>query len=192
MNATGSRLTLPLRYRIRHFLRRFDVDALAASIGRRLIRWSQRDSNYLRHARSEWAIAFPGEDDMQRRMGEHVLDMVAMFGTEGHSGFSASYAQHYIDKALRFQPFSPLTGEESEWGEPFETGGSRQNRRCGRVFLGADGVAYDIDGKVFEEPDGARYTSIESRAPVTFPYVPTTEIVKVQRSICDETEGDCA
>src|SRR3546814_7019057 len=53
----------------------------------------------------------------------HVLDMVAMFGLEGHSGFSASYARQYIDKALRFEPFSPLTGAESEWVEPYDWAG---------------------------------------------------------------------
>src|SRR3546814_8491869 len=35
----------------------------------------------------------PGDDEMQAQMGEHVLYMVAMFGLEGHSGFSASYAR---------------------------------------------------------------------------------------------------
>src|SRR3546814_19651847 len=98
---------------------RYRADAAIGEIGRRLIRFSQRNSNYLSHAKDEWAIAFPGDDEMQAQMGEHVLDMVAMFGLEGHSGFSASYARQYIDKALRFEPFSRLTGAESEWGAPY-------------------------------------------------------------------------
>src|SRR3546814_93786 len=77
---------------------RYRADAAIGEIGRRLIRFSQRNSNYLSHAKDEWAIAFPGDDEMQAQMGEHVLDMVAMFGLEGHSGFSASYARQYIDK----------------------------------------------------------------------------------------------
>src|SRR3546814_4975126 len=77
---------------------RYRADAAIGEIERRLIRFSQRNSNYLSHAKDEWAIAFPGDDEMQAQMGEHVLDMVAMFGLEGHSGFSASYARQYIDK----------------------------------------------------------------------------------------------
>src|SRR3546814_4619698 len=93
--------------------------------------WS---ADLLSHAKDEWAIAFPGDDEMQAQMGGHVLDMVAMFGLEGHSGFSASYARQYIDKALRFEPFSPLTGAESEWGEPYDWAGTQQNKRCPHVF----------------------------------------------------------
>lgn len=155
------------------------INGLAAQAGRRLVRWSQRDSNYLKHARSEWAIAFPGQDEMQCQMGEHILDMVAMFGLESHSGFSAAYARDYIDKALRFEPFSPLTGVESEWGEAYCDDGTRQNKRCSHVFLDSALRAYDIDGKVFEDPDGSRWTNRDSRVPLTFPYVPHREVVKV-------------
>ena len=157
----------------------FRLNHLVGELGRRLVRWSQRESNYLRHAASEWAITFPEADPMQDAMREHVLDMVAMFGLERHSGSSAAYARHYIDKALSFSPFSPLTGEDSEWGEPFSSDGTRQNKRASHVFLHADGQAYDIDGIVFEEPDGARYTGSGSHVPVQFPYVPATRIVKV-------------
>ena len=41
------------------------LNNLAANIGRRLVRWAQRDSNYLRHAQSEWRIAFPNGGEMQ-------------------------------------------------------------------------------------------------------------------------------
>ena len=155
------------------------LNHLAARLGRALVRWSQRDSNYLRHARDEWAIAFPAHCEMQRDMGEHVLDMVAMFGIEGHSGFSASYAINYITAALRFQPFSPLTGDDSEWTEVAD--GVYQNKRCSRIFKDADGNAYDIDGKVFEDEFGC-FTSKNSRVYITFPYVPKTEIVRVAAS----------
>lgn len=158
---------------------KFCIDYSVGEVGRRLVRWSQRDSNYLRHAKEEWAIAFPDKDDMQEAIGEHVLDMVAMFGLEGHSGFSAGYARQYIDKALRFEPFSPLTGAESEWGEPFDFNGSQQNKRCGRIFRDKDGKAYNIEGKVFVEPSGSSYTGKDSRVYIEFPYIPHTEFVQV-------------
>ncbi|AIT81251.1 hypothetical protein [Novosphingobium pentaromativorans] len=168
---------LRAKYRINH---------LVGEVGRKLVRWSQRDSNYLKHARSEWAIAFPRKGDeladkMQRAIGENVLDMVAMFGLEGHSGSSASYAQTYIEKALKFEPFSPLTGHESEWMD-IAYGGLQQNKRCGHVFREDDGKAYDINGRVFIEPSGAAYTSRDSRVYVEFPYVPTTEYVRVEEA----------
>lgn len=160
------------------------LDYYAGEIGRRLVRWSQRDSNCLRHARDEWAITFPltgdaDADRMQALVGENVADMVAMFGLQGHSGFSASYAQRYIEQALRFEPFSPLTGAESEWGEPFEYNGSQQNKRCSHVFRDSDGRAYDIDGRVFRDPSGACYTNKDSRVYIKFPYTPKTEYVDV-------------
>lgn len=167
---------------VKHRLNRYKyrLNHAAGEIGKRLIRWSQRDSNYLRHARDEWAIAFPTNDEMQRQMGEHVLDMVAMFGLEGHSGFSANYARQYIDLALRFAPFSPLTGAESEWGEPYESGGTQQNKRCSHVFRNADGKAYDIDGRIFREPDGTCFTNGDSHVFIEFPYVPTREYVDAE------------
>lgn len=161
---------------------KYKFNAMIGEFGRRLIRYSQRDSNYLKHARSEWAIAFPELDKIQDAMGEHVADMVAMFGLEDHSGFSASYARQYIDKALRFEPFSALTGQDSEWGEPFSCDGTRQNKRCSHVFKGAEGRAYDINGRVFRETDGACFTNKDSRVYVVFPYHPTTEYVDVPQT----------
>lgn len=64
-----------------------------------------------------------------------------------------------------------------EWTEASE--GVFQNRRCSRVFKDAAGSAYDINGKVFVEPNGVGFTSSDSRVPVTFPYVPATEYVNV-------------
>ena len=56
-----------------------------------------------------------------------------------------------------------------------------QNKRFSRVFKeGKDGQAYDMQGKVFVEPDGCSYTSRDSRVYIEFPYVPHTEYVKVE------------
>jgi hypothetical protein len=55
-----------------------------------------------------------------------------------------------------------------------------QNNRCCHVFKDNAGNAYDIDGKIFREPDGACYTSRDSRVPVTFPYTPVREYVDVE------------
>jgi hypothetical protein len=121
------------------------------------------------------------DDEMNVSMREHILRMVEAFADEGHSGFSANYAVNCLDKLLRYEPLSPLTGEDDEWNEVGD--GVYQNKRCSRVFKEND-EAYDIDGIVFWEwytdPETgekfkSHFTCKDSRVPVEFPYVPKTE-----------------
>jgi hypothetical protein len=123
-------------------------------------------------------------DEMNDAMCEHILKMVNVFAEEGHSGFSANYTINILQKLLQFEPLSPLTGEDDEWEDISEYSGYEhyQNKRLSRVFKeGKDGQAYDIQGKVFVEPDGASYTSRDSCVYIEFPYVPHTEYVKVEK-----------
>ena len=123
-------------------------------------------------------------DEMNDAMCEHILKMVNVFAEEGHSGFSANYAINILQKLLRLEPLSPLTGEDDEWCEVSDN--LYQNKRLSRVFKeGKDGQAYDIDGKVFVEPNGASYTSRDSRVYIEFPYTPKTEYVNVENQPLD-------
>ena len=122
-------------------------------------------------------------DEMNDAMCEHILKMVDVFAEEGHSGFSANYAINILKKLLRFEPLSPLTGEDDEWNDVSEYSGYEhyQNKRLSRVFKkGKDGQAYDIQGKVFVEPDGVTYTSRDSCVDIEFHYTPKTEYVNVE------------
>lgn len=124
-------------------------------------------------------------DEMNDAMCEHILKMVNVFAEEGHSGFSAEYAISILQKLLRFEPLSPLTGEDDEWDEVGEEYGNStyQNKRLSRVFKeGKDGQAYNIRGKVFVEPNGASYTSRDSCVYIEFPYTPKTEYVNVEKT----------
>lgn len=123
-------------------------------------------------------------DEMNDAMCEHILKMVNVFAEEGHSGFSANYAINILQKLLRFEPLSPLTGEDDEWQLcEYSDRETYQNKRLGRVFKeGKDGQAYDIRGKVFVEPNGASYTSRDSRVYIDFPYTPKTEYVNVEKT----------
>ncbi len=125
-----------------------------------------------------------GDDDMNIAMRKHILHMIEEFSEEGHSGFSAQYAISILSKLLKYEPLTPLTGDDSEWVDVSEISGNilYQNKRSGRVFKDNDG-AYDIEGKVFwdwftDEETGEKYKSYytgrESRVPVEFPYIPTT------------------
>lgn len=117
-------------------------------------------------------------------MGHAVLKMIRDFAEEGHSGMSASIAVGLFRKLANWEPLTPLTGDDDEWTEVHD--GMFQNKRCSRVFKGRDGRAYDIDARVFRDPDGVTYTSRDSRVYVTFPYTPSTEIVDVPAEETDK------
>ena len=137
-----------------------------------------KDGNLVAHAKQELsAIGYYDGDEMNAAMARGLVDLIRLFGTQGHSGFSASFCRGQLDLLLAFKPLGPLTGADDEWFEYMD--GKFQNKRCSRVFKDEDGHAYDIEGIVFEEPSGCRYTSRKSRVPVTFPYTPKTVIQKV-------------
>jgi hypothetical protein len=117
-------------------------------------------------------------------MRNHILHMVEEFAKEGHSGFSASYAISCLEKVLRFEPLSPLTGEDSEWDDMSEYYEKTYliNNRCTHVYKDESG-AWDVNGTVFydwyvDKETGETYksyfTNRKSRTPVTFPYTPIT------------------
>lgn len=137
----------------------------------------ERECPSITFAKAELArIRGDEPDEMQDAIEKHILKMIRAFSDEGHSGSSASYTIGILEKLLRFEPITPLTGADDEWNEVGD--GYWQNRRCGRVFKGTDGRAYDIDGRVFMDPDGCAYTSRDSRVYVTFPYTPTIQYVR--------------
>lgn len=138
-------------------------------------------SNLMTHAEKE--LPFIGSDDMAELMSSQLKEMVLLFTTHGHSGFSAKYAISILTKLLEYRPITPLTGNDDEWNEVSD--GVFQNKRCSRIFKQAnhfDGQAYDIGGRVFREPNGVCYTSQDSRVVITFPYIPTTEYIDVPAS----------
>ena len=137
----------------------------------------QPETNSTRYAADELALALPtgGEDRMNDAMRRDVQEILLVFASQGHSGFSASYATGLAERLMRFEPLVPLTGEDDEWMQ-VSNEGVYQNRRCSHIFK-EDGEAYDINGYVFEEASGARYTGSMSRRRVTFPHTPEKPII---------------
>jgi len=133
-------------------------------------------SNLVNYAKHELTLMgmLGSAEPINAAMAEHLVKMVEHFSAEGHSGFSASYAIRALSKLLAFEPLTPLTGEEREWMEV--SNGLFQNKRCSHVFK-ENGEAYDINGRVFREPDGVCFINRESRVPVIFPYTPKSEYV---------------
>lgn len=138
-----------------------------------------KDGGLENHFKFELAkqLALP-KTDLDRIMAQNLLSLARTFSLAGHSGFSASFALDQLDKLLRYKPISPLTGKEDEWVEVGEK--LFQNKRCSTVFKTQNEV-YDIDGAIFVEPDGLRFTSIHSRVPVQFPYIQKSVMVEVPK-----------
>lgn len=121
-------------------------------------------------------------EEMNQAMRQHVIHMMEEFCNEGHSGFSASYAVNILSKLMKYEPLSPLTGEDDEWNEVSDGNGGKmyQNNRCSHVFKLEGKQAYDMNGIVFWEwqrrDDGTAYKSYYRNSgcstPVTFPYTP--------------------
>jgi hypothetical protein len=139
-------------------------------------------SNLIEHAKREFqALGYKPiseeEDGPNKWIQENILELLEVFSKQGHSGFSAPYCAEMFKKLALFEPLSPITGEEHEWVEISE--GMWQNNRCGHVFKNAEGRAYDIDGKIFREPDGCCFTNKNSHVYIDFPYTPKSEYIDV-------------
>lgn len=135
-------------------------------------------SNLVEYAKEELKRAglFDKDSDYGGMIADAALDIVTKFSEQGHSGASAGLLTSVLQKLMRFEPLTPLTGEPDEWNEC--GAGEFQNRRCSHVFKGADGHAYDANAVVFEDADGSRFTNSESRRFITFPYTPEVKFVK--------------
>ena len=150
-------------------------------------------SNYNSHAMTEFrAAGWVDEngkycDEMQQAICDHILKLLEVFSDEGHSGSSAGYTVHLFEKLAMHEPIVPLTGEDWEWNDlGYTTDMKYQNKRCSHVFKGADGRAYNSEGKIFydwhTDEDGKRrkshFTSRDSRVYIEFPYTPTREYIE--------------
>jgi hypothetical protein len=138
-------------------------------------------SNLVAHAKREFeALGWPGDCEMQKMACDNITELLECFAAQRHSGSSAPYVLGTFQQLAKFNPISPLTGEDSEWNEVGDD--LYQNNRDSEVFKrGRDGDAYWISGKIFRDSDGCSYTSKESRVPVAFPWTkPEPEIVEVR------------
>ena len=164
-----------MKYKIRHWITQKALD---------LIVWLNRDSNYIAHTKREVTGWF-AETGPNRWMADGTVELLAVLSHQGHSGGSIGFALQFFSAMAKFEPWGPLTGEDSEWGEPFDREGTQQNRRCSHVFRMANGSSYDIKGRVFLESNGSCYTNQDSRVFIEFPYTPKTVYVDVNKQTGD-------
>lgn len=121
-------------------------------------------------------------------VAKSILDLIELFDSQGHTGFTAPYTINVFTRLAMFKPLSPLTGEDDEWQEQF---GMIQNKRCFSVFKDKDGRAYNIEGKVFTEDGETWFSNRDSHVDITFPYtVPDEpERVYLNEESVDETDN---
>lgn len=136
-------------------------------------------SNLEHHAEQELRAAglYDKDSDYGGMVADAVMELVKVFSRQGHSGASAPLVRQVFDKVAGYQPLVPLKGTDDEWFEYMP--GRFQNTRCHHVFKDGDGRPYDMDGRIFREPDGSCFTNRDSRVYVTFPYTPKREYVDV-------------
>ena len=153
-------------------------------------------SNLIDHARRELELigAFDKDGVYGGMVGDAVLELISAFAKQGHSGASAALVSDIFHRVARYEPLSPLTGDDSEWTKLDSAFGSNleQNSRCSSVFR-EDGLVYDSEGIIFERPSGSRFTNSASRVPVSFPYTPRKRVVRVDendRPVSDIASGD--
>jgi len=118
-----------------------------------------------------------------------ILDLIELFASQGHSGFTASYTVNVFKRLAMYEPLTALTGEDSEWNE-IEPG-CYQNKRYSAVFKEKDGKAYNTRGKIFTD-DGAEtwYSNKDSRIEINFPYIVPNEPEKVYLNKAESEEKE--
>lgn len=139
-------------------------------------------SNLVDHAKIELAkigLSEHAPDEMNRHMYGDLMTIINIFAGQGHSGGSAGYAIGVLSKLLNYEPLAPLTGDDDEWMDVTETIGRKawMNKRCSRIIKEEDGKCYDLEGRVFRDPDGSTWTNRDSWVEITFPYTPKHEFV---------------
>ena len=160
--------------------------------------------SYLMVAKRELEMLLPTDKDesdndylYQKMINNAVMELVEKFYEQGHSAFSASITASLFNKLAKNKPLSPLTGDDSEWGDEVDYDGCQQNVRCYSVFRKNrdNSTAYDIDRFAFSDDDGNSWFSagwleddLNLDNSVTFPYTPWHERIYVKRTSKDGEE----
>ena len=130
---------------------------------------------------------------------DEILAICEKFGKSGQSGGSAPYTASIISSVVKklcmFQTIAPITGDDDEWGLPFDNDGTLQNKRCGALFKQPDGQCYylnsivwcaDTPGESGNNWDNFSGTveDIRSRQYIKeFPFEPKTFYINVTREM---------
>ena len=144
-------------------------------------------SGMIAHAKRELEILTAGDDpedhDPNRWFNTGILDLVSLFVRLEFASHEtvAKQAGKILKKLVYFQPLTPLTGQDDEWIDVSDFGDPTtefQNKRCGHVLRGPDGLAFDLFAKSYIFPNGeVKRDPIEGSKTLTFPYMPPCEVI---------------
>lgn len=130
---------------------------------------------------------------------EEILALCEKFGNSGQSGGSAPFVANAISNAVKQlclqKTIAPITGDDNEWGTPFDNDGTVQNRRCYALFKQPDGQCYYLDAIVWSgdtpgesgnnwDNFSGTVNGITSRQYIKeFPFTPKTFYIDVTREL---------
>ena len=119
------------------------------------------ESPLVRHAEFEMRRAglFDQDADYGGTLAPHVMDLIRVFASGGHTGFSAPLTVELFARLAMFKTLTPITPAPEEWIDRSDISGEPtwQNARCPSVFSRDGGQTwYDLDGehtREQEQPD---------------------------------------
>jgi len=155
----------------------YGFESLYRSVMALLVEEQLVASGQLAHEKRELELAGYYYEDYP--IAPDILELLAVFSKQGHSGFSASEVANVFKRLVNGLPLSPIMGTDDEWTE--YAPGNFQNNRCSAIFKDSDGAHY-INAIIWRELNGATFSSggvegISSSQPITFPFIPKTFIV---------------
>ena len=115
--------------------------------------------------------------NMQKVINNDILDIIKLFSSQGHSGFSAQYSLNILKRLMDYKPLSPITDSADEWTElNYDNDLAYQCKRCPSLFKDSENRVYNTEGRLFSDDNGHTwYNCKDSRIYVELPYtVPTT------------------
>lgn len=120
--------------------------------------WYRLTAKYRKSNMETWAEEelrraglYSADSDYAGMIGPAVVDIIKVFGRQGHSGGSASIVHECVCRLMRWKTLTPLTNDPTEWNNVsnYIAAGAKpvwQSRRQSSCFSEDGGKTYyDID-----------------------------------------------
>ena len=86
------------------------------------------------------------KSEMNKIMYNNILELIKVFGKQGHSGYSAQYCLQIFGKLARFKCITEITNNSTDWMEVDIN--MFQSRRISTCFSTDLKYYYDLDGEI--------------------------------------------
>jgi hypothetical protein len=114
--------------------------------------FKQKRSNLVKHAIREMKLVglHDKDADYGGMLYYAILDLMRLFSSQGHSGFSAGRTLQIFNHLGQFKNLSPLTNNPKEWTRVHKNRKGKwvyQNKRCCSCFTENLKTYYSVDDK---------------------------------------------